>query len=237
MTSTTAAAAEEPPLVKRLFGERWEELDSHPDCWNRLFGPDSDVDEDEATERAEEEAIQKAKIGAKNLLDHNWIKQRLDEEVTRFVLEDLKWKENRALNWRRAKLLMISCVIGLAAQFPYLIPLDSSPMLRTLSWGFIVTFFMFFGYGQLLGITVPWNSIVETLSSSENAKDGFFVETDLPKYTVDYKVTIRSSVNRQVSESCVVPATILFTPGGRLTPDPLQDSVKNLLEKVHAKVK
>jgi len=220
---------ETPPLMKKLFGEHWEDLDAHPDCWNRLFGPDSDH-EDEAEELEEEEKAKESKT-SKNLIDHNWIKQRLDEEVCRFVLEDLHWAENRKLTLQRTKVLLVACLIAVAAQFPYLVPM-TTPAMHMVSNLLIGAFFLSFIYAQVIGCGISWNTILDVVDSSEDAKDGFYVETELPRYEMEYKVSFRLKRDQAKTESCIVPATILFTPSARLTPEPLHDSLRTTLKKL-----
>ena len=219
-----------PPLVIRLFGEHWDELERHPDCWNRWFGPDSDSEEED--EPTPEELAEMRKNAGKMLTDHKWIKQRLDEEVYRFVTEELKLKENNALSWRRAKFLLAACLVALLAQFPYFFPADS-PMLRSLMWALICTFFVLFGIGQLLSFSVPWNAIMETCPTDYSKTNGLYIETDMPGYSLEYTVTVRSKNLRNICEKRVLHATGLFSPMAKLTPEPLQKELREIINAVH----
>jgi hypothetical protein len=85
------AQLETPPLVERLFGEDWEDLDNKPDCWNRMFGPDTSEDKQVAAYATSAAVV--APVAAtspencKELCDQNWIKQQLEGEIVRFVVE------------------------------------------------------------------------------------------------------------------------------------------------------
>ena len=219
----------EPPLVRRLFGDHWDDLKSHPDCWNRYFGEDSD----EETESAEEKR-QKQELAGRNLLDHNWIKQKLDEEIIRYLIDDVKREENRELIWRRSKLLMLACILAIAAQFPFLITVDT-PFLYLLSWTFIGSFYFFYVLAYLLLLNTPWNSIIEIKASE--SEGGFFVETNLPKYTVEYNVLLRSVDNRTIIDSFTISATELFTFGADLCPQPLHDKLSKSINNLRALLK
>jgi hypothetical protein len=217
---------EEPPFVVRLFGRNWESLEQHPDCWNRWFGEDSD--DELAKEREAQELREREEKRAKNLLDHSWIKQRLDEEVGRFITRDLKRVEDRELTWRRSKLFMVACVVALLAQFPYILPIDSF-LLKSLSWSLIIVFFTLYFYSQILTLTIPWNTILELKISSPDSNDSLFIETNSPRYSLSYEVTVRSVVHRDVKDFRVIDAAELFTPSAELTPEPLH---KVLVEQI-----
>jgi hypothetical protein len=234
ISATTTSKDGAPPFVRRLFGEHWDSLDEHPDFWNRLFGPDSDNEDEQDEAVSENQLLEQKKKGAKNLTDHNWIKQRLDEEVHRFLTEELLLQENHSITNKRAKLLLVALIVGVLAQFPYLWPTDTE-LLKTLSVVLIAVFFLLFTYGHGLAFQVPWNTIVETRPSSETAKDELYVETDMPRYQLGYEIKLRSKRSKSIFEKRAVSATLLFTPAGRMTPEPLHSELREMLAAIRTK--
>lgn len=235
------------PRLERIFGRNWDD-ENAPDCFERWFGAATFATETEEDERDVDpgETRTEEKNGtvvngvSKNLLDANWVKRKMDEEVWRLVQEAFEAEE--ATYWMRFRTALAIPFAAIAVGIHF-IPLDSE-LYRTVSWALIYVFLFLFALWVGAGVAfAPLKTIVE-LKPTEKTGCGFFVESELDRLKLTYEVKIhnRNTPRWSGRSGVVVPearvATKLhfnrfFTRRGEFAAEELRDQVLKMREEVY----